>query len=79
MLVCLFNKHCPLKHDPCCVFGSGIKTLIGLGFAVTSSISRGQTQLSMVMSVTKQVIHLPTKRAVFTVRDEQIELLVHRY
>ena len=32
----------------------------------------------MMMSVTKQVNHLPTRKAIFIVRDEGIELLVHR-
>ena len=45
---------------------------------MTGSISiGGQAQLSMMMSVTKQVIHLPTIKAIATVRDEGISLLVH--
>ena len=55
-----------------------MKTLRGLGYTVTGSISRGQTQLSMMMSMTKQVIHLPTRKAIFSLMDEGIDLLVFR-
>ena len=33
----------------------------------------------MMISVIKQVIHLPTKKTIFTVRDKPIDLLVHWY
>ena len=56
-----------------------MKTLTGLGYTMTESFKGDQTQLSMMMSLTKQVIPLLTKKAIFTLRDERIELLVNKY
>ena len=75
-LVCSFNKHSHLKHDPHCVFWSGSKHQQGWTILWLVLSLRGQAQLSMIMSVAKQVVCLPKRKAIFILRDEQIELSI---
>ena len=53
------------------------KNLTRLGYTMNGFISiEGKTQLSMMITVTKQVIHLLVRKAIFIVRDEGIELRI---
>ena len=57
-LVFTFNKHCPLKHDRQCVFGSGSKLQQGWALPWLILSLGGQAQLSVMMTMTKKLFVL---------------------
>ena len=77
--MCLhFYNHYQLKCDLYCIFEAEVWLLTLLGSTLMVLSLGGQTQFSVVVLVTKQVIHFSTVKAIFTAIDEQNELLVNR-